>query len=286
MCRFGPAGNSPIFYKSGRKSSVEVPEWLSKLGLSAYEYQCGRGIRTGENTAKQIGSNAKKYDIELSIHAPYYINFCTEDAVKLTKSKEHLLKTMQLAQWMGAGKVIFHPGSIGNLSRKEAFMNAVKALETFFLKNVPEWGVEDIMIFPETMGKRNQLGTLEEILELCKIFNLEPAVDFAHIHALGQGQLKSRDDFTKILDAVDTKLGAESLKRLHVHFSQIEFGKSGERKHWSTREGGFGPDFTYLAYLIVENNLEPTIICESAGRQAEDALVYKSIFESISNSQN
>jgi len=70
LCRFGPAGNSPAFYKSGGKSSLEVPQWLYNLGLSAYEYQCGRGVKTGEETAKLIGINAEKYGIALSIHAP------------------------------------------------------------------------------------------------------------------------------------------------------------------------------------------------------------------------
>ena len=281
MCRFGPAGNSPVFYKSGGKSSIEVPQWLYNLGLTAYEYQCGRGVKTGEETAKLIGINAKKYGIALSIHAPYYINFCTAEKDKLEKSKNHLLKAMLLAKWMEANIVVFHPGSIGNMGRQQAFKNAADALEKFLLNEVSQWGVEGIKISPETMGKKKQLGTLDEIIELCRIFNLVPTIDFAHIHALGQGALQTKTDFERVLEKIEYNLGFNVLKNLHIHFSQIEFTAAGEKRHWSVREEGFGPDFSLLAQLLIEKNLEATIICESADRQVEDALVYKSIYEHL-----
>ncbi|NLO89635.1 MAG: TIM barrel protein [Clostridia bacterium] len=281
LCRFGPAGNSPVFYKSGGKSSVEIPQWLHHLDLTAYEYQCGRGIKIGEETAKLIGKNAKKYGIALSIHAPYYINFCTEDRDKLEKSKNHLLKTMLLAKWMEADMVVFHPGSIGNMSRQQAFKNAADALEKFLSNEVSRWGVEGIKISPETMGKKRNLGTLDEVIELCSIFNLEPTIDFAHIHAVGHGALKTKGDFERVLEKIENNLGFDVLKNLHIHFSQIEFTEAGEKRHWSIREEGFGPDFSLLAKLLIEKNMKATVICESADRQVEDALVYKSIYEHL-----
>ncbi|KUK11478.1 MAG: Xylose isomerase domain-containing protein TIM barrel [Clostridia bacterium 41_269] len=283
MCRFGPAGNSPAFYKSGGKSSLEVPQWLYNLGLSAYEYQCGRGVKTGEETAKLIGINAEKYGIALSIHAPYYINLCTPEKDKLQKSKNHLLKSMQLAKWMKADLVVFHPGSVGSLDRKDAFKNAARALEDLLINEVPKWGLDGIKISPETMGRKSQFGSLDEVIELCKIFNLVPTIDFAHIHALGQGLLKTKDDFNRIFEKVESNLGYDVLKNLHIHFSQIEFTASGEKRHWSMREEGFGPDFSLLAPLLIEKDLEATIICESADRQVEDALVYKSIYDHLKN---
>ena len=41
MVRFGPSGNSKIFYEKGYKSSVEAPKFLRELGLSCYEYDNG-----------------------------------------------------------------------------------------------------------------------------------------------------------------------------------------------------------------------------------------------------
>lgn len=77
MVRFGPSGNSDSFYEQGHKSSVEMPAWLRDMGLSAYEYQCNRGVRISEEMARQLGEQARKSDIFLSIHAPYYINLAS-----------------------------------------------------------------------------------------------------------------------------------------------------------------------------------------------------------------
>ena len=280
-CLFGPAGNSQAFYDSGGKSSVEVPAWLKKIGLSAYEYQAGRGVRVGQETASEIGKKAAENGIAVSIHAPYYINLCTPDPEKLRKSKDHLLKTMRLAQWMGAGKVVFHPGSTGEIGREKAFVNAAKAMEELLTKDIPAWGVTSIKPLPETMGKTNHFGTIQEILEFCRNLELEPAVDFAHIHALGQGNLRSQESFEEIFERIERALGNHVLHRLHIHFSPIEYTSAGEKRHRTTLQPEYGPDFSFLAKALVKYRLGATVICESDGRQAEDALVFKSIYQQI-----
>ena len=60
---FGPAGNSDSFYAAGNKATVEAPAWLRSLGLTAYEYQCGRGVRVSEETARRMGEEAAKHGI-------------------------------------------------------------------------------------------------------------------------------------------------------------------------------------------------------------------------------
>ena len=42
MIRFGPSGNSQIFYDEGNKSSLQAPKWCNEHGLNAYEYSFGR----------------------------------------------------------------------------------------------------------------------------------------------------------------------------------------------------------------------------------------------------
>ncbi|MBO8138755.1 MAG: TIM barrel protein [Desulfotomaculum sp.] len=279
--KFGAAGNSNLFYEQGNKSSLKMPAWLAEMGLNAYEYQCVRGVRIKEEFARKLGEEARAHNISLSIHAPYYINLATEDPQVKEKTKGHIIKSLRAAHWMGALTVVMHPGGGAGKDRAAAHQRA-KDLLTEVLKEAREEGLEHIRLAPETMGKINQLGSLDEILDLCTVAeNVVPCIDFGHLHAVTQGSLKDKESFAHILDKVSSALGEETVKKLHVHFSPVEFTKGGEKKHQTTLEKEFGPDFTPLAELIIERKMEPVIICESNGRQAEDALVYKRIFEKV-----
>lgn len=279
--KFGPAGNSRSFYEQGYKSSLDMPGWLKKLGLSAYEYQCSRGVNLKEETARRIGEAAMENGVALSIHGPYYINLATPDPEKREKTKEHLLKSLRAAKWMGATKVVFHPGGASGMDRSEAMERAKDTLSEVLLEADRE-GLGEIKLAPETMGKASLLGTLEEVIELCKVgTSVVPAIDFGHLHAVMGGKLLAKDDFAKILDRVEEGLSKEALVNLHIHFSPIEFTKAGEKKHRTLLDEGFGPPFEPLAELIVERGLAPTVICESDGRQAEDALAYKEIYMKV-----
>lgn len=274
MARFGPAGNPPSFYQDGRKSSTQVPGWLQGLGLSAYEYQCSRGVRITEAQARALGVEARKNDIALSIHAPFYINLASSDPQIFANTQKHLLKSLQAAAWMGAGTVVFHPGSAAG-NRREAMTRALEALDEV-LRLSADMGLEAVQLAPETMGKRNQLGSLEEVLELCALSSrVVPCIDFAHLHAVSGGGLNHPADFRRILEAVADRLGERVLHSLHVHFSPIEYTAGGEKRHRTLKDDGYGPDFRQLAVVMADLGMEPTIICESFDRQAEDAIVYQ-----------
>lgn len=275
--RFGAAGNAASFYEQGYKSSVDAPGWLRRLGLSAYEYQCVRGVHIGESTARVIGREAKAHDVALSIHAPYYINFGSERPEQIAKSKVHLLKSLQAAQWMGATRVVFHAGSAGK-DRVGALARAKEAL-TEVLAEAASLGQKDIFICPETLGKPSGLGLLEEVLSLCTLDQqMMPTIDFGHLHAISQGKMTNRVAFGEVLDRVAAVIGDDRTHRLHIHFSPIEFTAAGERRHRSLKDEGFGPDFAPLAEEIVARGMAPVIICESNGTQAEDALTFQDIY--------
>jgi len=282
--RFGPAGNSQSFYDQGYKASIQMPGFLAEKGLNAYEYQCSRGIRISSKTAQELGREAQKNDIALSIHAPYYINLASAEEKSINNSKDYLLKSLEVAQWMGATKIVFHPGGAAKIERREAMLNASRALERI-LDEAYSRGLDGIFLCPETMGKKNQLGSLDEVLELTKIDprRIRPAIDFGHLHAITGGSLKTKEDFCIILEKIGAALGAEVLKSFHAHFSPIEFTKAGEKKHWNLCDSQFGPEFLYLAEVIADWNLSPTIICESAGHQVEDARVFRNIYEDLSS---
>lgn len=276
--RFGPAGNPPSFYARGFKSSLEMPGWLKELGLTAYEYQCVRGVNIGEQAAIRLGEAARENGVVLSLHAPYYITLGTDDPHLKEKTRIHLLKSMLAARWMGARVVVFHPGTGVGKNRKEVLSRAKKLLKEV-LAEAREEGLGGILLAPETAGKMAQLGTLEEVLELCTLDEqVVPAVDFAHLHAAGGGCLKDIDDFARILDQIEERLGRRAVEELHIHFSPIEFTSKGEKRHRTLEEGVYGPDFSLLARLLVERNLHPTVICESYDRQVEDAVVYRDLY--------
>lgn len=286
MIRFGPAGNSDSFYDQGKKTTLDVPGWLAQRGLNAYEYQCTRGVRITPAFANALRVQASRFNIALSIHGPYYINLASTDPVIMESSKRHAIKSLQAADWMGADKVVIHPGSASKVPREEALKNALRMLETIVQEAENEL-LETCSLCLETMGKSNQLGTLSEVLEMCKVHpKIVPAVDFGHIHALGQGSLVDEEDFLRIIEKIERVLGFNTVKNLHVHFSPVEFTAAGEKKHWSLKDKEYGPDFTPFANVIWKNGLTPTIICESAGTQAEDAVSFQSIYQLVKKTGN
>lgn len=281
--KFGAAGNSDSFYKEGHKASEEMPAWLSSRGLDAYEYQCGNGVRCGEATAKKIAKEARDNGIVMSVHSPYYINLATPDEEKRAGSINYIMQSAQLVKYLEGERVVVHSGAIGKLTRAESLEYAKKTL-VIARKELVSAGFSDVRLCIETMGKINQLGDLYEVMELCKIDeSFLPCIDFGHLNARTFGGLKTKADFEEIFDAIENHLGKERLMTFHSHFSKIEYTeKGGEKKHLTYEDTVFGPDFDFAAEIMAERGLAPTIICESAGTQAEDALTMKKIYEKIS----
>jgi len=278
MVRFGPSGNSESFYEQGYKSSVQMPEWLFNMGLDAYEYQCSKGVKISEATAVKLGEESARCGIFLSIHAPYYINMASTEPQKRENSKSYVLETMTAAKWMGASRIVVHTGSCSGVSREWALETAAGVLRET-IREADGRGFSGIAICPEVLGKLNQLGSLDEILEMCKTDErLIPTVDFGHLHARGMGGLKTVEDFLRVMDRIRNELGEYRLKNLHIHFSRIEFTSGGEKKHRTLADTEYGPDFELLAEAICMNDMEPVVICESRDHMAEDAAVLKSIY--------
>lgn len=281
MIKFGPGGNSKSFYDAGYKTTVEALKWLFDIGLNAYEYECGNGVNVTEATAKKIGEEAQKYDISLSVHAPYFISLASEDEEKRQNSIKYILNTLKVAKLMGATRIVVHPGGTGKRERKEAFLVAMETMKQSVVAAKSE-GYSDIYICPETMGKINQLGTVEEIIQMCKIDEmLLPTIDFGHINARTMGGLKTEEDFINIISDIRNELGTERGNNFHAHFSKIEYTKGGEKKHLTFEDNEYGPDFALLAKAMKKTGVTPTIICESAGTMAEDALAMKKIMKEI-----
>ncbi|MBR3503112.1 MAG: TIM barrel protein [Clostridia bacterium] len=276
MIRFGPAGNCDRFYAEGYKASEQAPAWIAAQGLDAYEYAAGHGVTIREAAARKIGDAANAAGVAVSIHAPYYINCGNPE--KAESSVNYLLRSAQAVSWMGGSRVIFHPGSPGDRPRGEALRVALDTIAAARAKLDAE-GFHDVFLCPETMGRPSQLGTLDEVLLICQsVERTLPTVDFAHLHAAACGGMQGPADFEAVIRRMLDALDPERAHHFHAHFSRIAYTAKGERCHMTFADAGYGPEFSHLAPVLVRYGLEPTIICESRGTQADDAGTMKRIY--------
>ena len=269
--KFGPAGNSDSFYQEGHSATVEMPKWISERGLDCFEYSFGRGVRMGAEGAKAIRAEAERYGIQLSVHMPYFINLAAEDEEKKKKNLGYFVDSLKAAEALGAKRAVFHPGSASGGNREEILERACGFFKEI-IAALDEMELMNVTLCPETMGKIGQLGTLDEVLALCGVDErITPCIDFGHLNARTLGGIQSKADYAAILDRMAEALGDERARRFHVHFSRIEYSAGGEKRHWTFAETQFGPEPQPLMELLAERKLQPVIICESAGTQAEDA---------------
>jgi deoxyribonuclease-4 len=262
--RFGPAGVPPLF-RTLQATLADVPRLLREEGLDAFEYESvrwGTKPQIKREHAEKLGSAAIENDVLLSLHGSYFINFCGEKTI-VEASKKRLIACATAAEWMKAYIVVFHPGFYGKRFKREALATCTKALGETSSEMVA-LGIKDVKIGPETMGTRAQLGSLEEVLSLCeKVERTQPVIDWSHLHARDMGRLRTVDDYRRIIEQIENRLGTDAARNLHCHFSKIEFTSRGERRHHVLDEKSYGPDFRMFAQIIREYDLKPVIISES-----------------------
>ncbi len=277
---FGPSGHDESFAAEGHSLTLEMPMWLKDKGLELFEYSFGRGVRLNGNTAEAIGNEADNFGIEMSVHAPYFINFASPEQEKAENSITYLTSSLKELRHFHGSRCVFHTGAQGSQTRIEAFDRAKYMFEKA-LERICEEGLDDLIVCPETMGKTAQIGTVDEVIELCKMGkNVYPCVDFGHVNSLWQGALKTAEDFQRIIDSLFDGVGEQKTKNMHVHFSKIQYGAKGEIRHLTFADTVYGPEFEPFAEVIVKNGLTPHILSESAGTQMFDAQTMKRIYES------
>jgi len=269
--RFAASGNPLNFLKSDLgKQRFGIIEWSSRLGLNAQERQMTYGARMKEEDAIIFGDIASKFNIELSVHGPYYVVLTSEKERVAENSIKELLKTSRLASLMKAKRVVFHPGFGKETNTIIKRLNLIE-------KDKPK----EVELCPETMGKLSQLGTVEEVIEICENTECQPCIDFAHVYAKSLGKINSTSDFKKILENIEKRLGKKVLKNLHCHFYPVEFTPKGEKVHRAITEKKVFPRFIDFAPLIKEFHMTPYLVSESHNTQDLGALEMKKILEKI-----
>lgn len=276
--KFGPAGN-PIGF-SGQ--TIDVCDYIRGLGLDAYEYQATYGVRIQKQSAIKLNKNAQKNDIRVSMHAPYYINLAAQKEDVLERSVDRLVQSARAAEWIGAYRIVFHPGFYTKFTPHEALKQCKGAISKL-MDDLDSLGIENFTFAPETTGKRSQLGNLDEIIDICHSFdNFAPTIDFAHLHARGRGCIKGADDYNKILGKLEDSLGdiGHKTQPLHCHFTRIEYTDAGERKHHVLNETEYGPPLELLLKALIDCGWHTTIICETPFLE-RDALIMQQTYQKL-----
>jgi len=274
-----PASEKLLFGTAGVPKSAQVHSTLSgiqrvsRLGLDCLEIELVKGQKMGSDTAAKVGQEAKKCKVELSVHAPYFINLNSPEKGKRLASQERILSSARLAERCGAKSVVFHPGYYGKSSPEEAFENIKKGIQE--IVSILNTDRISVILRPEIMGKKSQFGSLEEILLLCKeIDGILPCVDFSHIHARS-GRANSYNEYYRIFNKIQRKLGKRALKNMHIHISGVEYSEKGELRHKDLKES----DFRYDEWVQVlrDFDVRGMVICESPNLE-RDALMLKNLF--------
>ena len=269
---FGTAG---IPIGTPDRNTINGVAYVRELKLDAMELEFVRMINISKQVAPDVREVAKKNDVTLTCHAPYYINLSSHEKAKARASVDRILNSARIAKLCGAFSVCFH-AAFYQKSEPEKVYAAVKDAMEEITKTLKDEG-NDIWVRPETTGKATQFGSLKEILKLSEEFdNVMPCIDFSHLCARENGKVNSYSEFSKVLEEVEKVLGKKGLENMHMHISGIEYGEKGERKHLVLKDSEF--KYEDLLKALKEFKVKGVVICESPNIE-EDALLMKKSFE-------
>lgn len=282
MIKFGPSGFCEDF-KSAYKTSEDIPNWLEQNGLSAYEISFTNGINYSDEKCKILGRKFAEKNISVSVHAPYYINFANPNPEMIEKSIGYIINSLKKMKLLGATKLVFHPGALMKQSREQAQSNIIENLK-LLLKRIDEQNFDfEYYLCPETMGKHGQCGTVAEVAYMCSLdTRIIPTLDFGHINSFGGGCLKTEEDYENVFRTLQAVIG-DRYKKVHIHFSKIEYGSKGEIRHltFDTDTQNYGPDFSPLAKVLKQLDIDANVISESSGKQTADSVTMQNIYKNV-----
>jgi len=272
--RFGTSGNPPNFLKSKyKKKNYFIVDWLKEIGLNEYEVLMTYGARITDERLDYLTRRSKELDIALSVHAPYYVVLTSEDKKVRENSINELIKTLNYADQLGTQRVVLHPGFTNKPYNLKLCIEGLKEVYSQYSGKA--------IVLPETMGKKSQLGSLDDVLEICREVGLKPCIDFAHLHARDLGVLYKEEDFRNIIIKIEKVLGKEGYKNLHCHFYPVEFTDKGEKVHRAVMEHNVYPQFKFFAPIIKEFDMKPYLVSESHDSQDIGALEMRNILLKI-----
>ena len=285
---FGVAGFPLNFFSSkyGKKRE-NIFKWLKELNLEVLELQCTYGIRMKEEQAILYKKLAEEFGITLTMHAPYYISLSSLNEEVVERSKLEIKKAFELSKILGVKRIIFHPGGGYGTDRKEGLERLINALNSI----ESQLDTTSIKLYPEIGGKVNQLGSLDEIIEICKrVKYARPCIDLAHLHARELGSMNTSQKIAEVLNKIEQELGRDTLEETHFHVYPVDYTDKGEKVHKA-----FGDINNDNQLTLFENeeympkaedyieaikllDIKPITICEAHNTQEIGAILMKNIY--------
>lgn len=290
---FGVAGFPPAFFESQyRKKRENIFEWLKSIKLDWVELQNTYGVKMNEAQAYLYRELSEKYGIGISLHAPYYITLASADEEVVERSIERILQCFKLAEQIGSKRIIFHPGHFPGKEENDRQVAIKKIIDN--LNSIASKVPKGIFLYPETAGKHSQIGSVKEIVSICKSVDYaRPCIDVAHVHGFENGSLTSTEKITNILNIIESDLGRKYLEETHFHMYPVEIDHNGEKRHKSFDDridnqqmelfqenfsDRYFPLPEHFVSAIVNKRLSPVVICEARDSQDRGALLMKSIY--------
>ena len=277
--RFGTV-SSPISTPKKPGGSVGAILRLAELGLNALELGWVRAVRVTEETCAEIRATAKKNDVLISVHAPYFINLNADDEEWL-KSRKRLMDAAYYGNLAGATDIVFHPGSYFGKPPEQVLPLAndrlAGCIEELRKASNP------VNLRPETMGKSAMLGSFEDTLAMSRaIPGVKPCLDFSHLHARGgDGSMNTYQEWALLLESYGKLLGVEAYSDLHVHLSGIQYGPKGEQEHLMIVDADL--DIEALFEALRDFRCRGRILCESPVME-DDALKLRQMWVDVNES--
>lgn len=267
--RFGTPG-----IPSTVEGTIEGIKEVTRLGLKAMELEFVHSVNITKEKAVEVKDVIKKNDVRLTCHAPYYINLNAIEKQKLEASKNRLINAALIADACGAFSITFHAGFYLGQEKKQVHENIKKVLKE--IQQELDENNATIRLSPETTGKGSQYGDYEELLKLSQeCENMQPCIDYSHLHARSNGSWNTKKEFEKIHEMLEKSLGKESLKKMHCHISGIAYGEKGEKNHLPLKES----DMNYTELLDVWKDFKVAgVIVTESPNQEEDTLLLHNLW--------
>ncbi len=272
--RFGTAG---IPLSTPKPSTLTGIEQVRKLGLDAMELEFVRGVNITSELAKKIKYVARKNDVLLTAHAPYYINLNAAEKAKVEASKKRIIQSAERLHDAGGWSVVFHAGYYLKQDPSKVYEKIKNEIKDI-VKVLQDKGI-DVWIRPELTGKPTQFGNLKELIKLSQdVEQVLPAIDFAHCHARHNGKYNSIEEWREMLSLIEKELGREALDNMHIHISGIHYSEKGEKNHLNLQESDL--KWEDLLRVLKEFRVKGVVISESPNIEG-DALLMKKKYEEI-----
>ncbi len=272
--RFGTAG---IPLSTEKRSTVDGIKRVRELGLDAMELEFVRGVNMKPELAKKVKYVAKKHDVLLTAHAPYYINLNAAEKAKVEASKNRIIQSAERLYQAGGWSVVFHAGYYLKQPPESVYQRILEALRDIE-KRLMDKGIK-VWIRPELTGKPTQFGDLKEIVKLSEELEMVlPTIDFAHAHARNKGKCNSVEEWREMLAFMEDRLGREALDNMHIHMSGIDYTDKGEKRHLPLQESDM--KWEDLLRVLKEFRVKGVVISESPNIE-DDALLMKTKYEEI-----